>query len=212
MKSPLFVAVFGNDGAGKSTLVRSLRQLLEDHQVQTTVFDKWDILNRTLHPNLAFIEPDLDQLRVAIARMTPVSRLLFLFWSFAASMREEVGVDVVLLDGYWYKHAAAEVALGASETLVDELSRVVPSPDLGFYLDVEPSLAAVRKGAAFTPYECGCLEPCTIDSFLKHQTRVRAQLQTLSRRVHAVQVDASQPPEYVLTRVAHHIFEKLPIM
>lgn len=209
MNRPLLVAVFGNDGAGKSTLVRSLRELLESRQVQTAVFDKWDILNRAIHPNLAFLEPDLDQLRIAIARMTSTSRLLFLFWSFAASMREAVDADVVLFDGYWYKHAAAEVAMGASESLVDELSRAMPSPDLGFYLDVEPTLAAIRKGATFTPYECGCVEPCTFDNFLNHQTRVRAQLQTLSRRINAVQVDGALSPEDVLTSVAHHISETL---
>jgi dTMP kinase len=209
MTRSLLVAIFGNDGAGKSTLVQSVRDEFAGRSISCAVMDKWDILDRQLHPNLDFIVPELDPLRVAIARMEPLSRMLFLFWTMATTVRAIDDPEVVLLDGYWYKHAAAELALGADSELVRSITSALPKPDLVVYLDIDPLTAARRKHGLFTPYECGCIEPCSEDNFLSHQEAVRAELEETSGLVGAVRIDASQPPYAVLGQAMTLIMGRL---
>jgi dTMP kinase len=204
MSRPLMVAVYGNDGAGKSTLVRAIKAQLATEGVSCEVFDKWDILSADLSPQTQFIKPDIDALRVAISRMEGVSRTLFLFWSIAVTLRES-SADVVLLDGYWFKHGAAEIALGADRRLVEALGSALPMPDVAIHLDVDPMVAAERKQLRFTPYECGCVEPCSLDLFIGHQGRVRAALRSIKVGRSAVLIDAGLPAAEVLSRAMDRI-------
>jgi dTMP kinase len=195
---PVLIAVYGNDGAGKSLLVRRLAQQLQADGKRVQVIDKWDILQAQLHPDCAsFLIDDLPALRVAIARMQPLPRLLFLFWTISTAMqRIDREADLVLLDGYWMKHAAAEIALGQDPALVLALARAFQVPELQLYLDVTPAVAFERKRGALTPYECGCAPVCTEHGFVRHQAAVRQLLREWAAR-EAVLLDADAPAQAV---------------
>jgi len=153
----------------------------------------------------AFLQPDLDGLRLAIARMVGVSRTLFLFWTIAASTRARSSADVVLLDGYWFKHGAAEIAMGADPALVRALADALPRPDVSIFLDVDPHVAALRKKNLFTPYECGCNEECSTDQFIVHQSKVRTALIDFNKRDGGMSIDATLTAEEVLCKVMGQI-------
>lgn len=194
------IAIFGNDGAGKSTLVRCMLQQLAENGTRTRLIDKWDVLQAQRHPNCAsFLKDDLPSLRVAISRMPALPRLLFLFWCISAAMENmwHGNPDVILLDGYWMKHAAAEIAMGQDEALVLSLAGAMAEPDLQIYLDIDPGTAFSRKQGWLTPYECGCDQTLAPSAFLRHQAAVRAILQRWAADA-AIRIDASQPPPAVL--------------
>jgi dTMP kinase len=174
----MLIAFTGCDGAGKSTLVENVRQELMARGHAVTIVDKWDIFDVALFPECRFIGCDLEELRVCIAEMDGISRALFLFWSIAIALTRHELHDptrVFLLDGYWMKHAAAEIEYGCDESWVLDTVGRMPVPDLTIYLDVTPEVAVVRK-KSFTPYECARRPDMDRGVFVSHQTRLRQRM------------------------------------
>lgn len=208
------IAIVGGDGAGKSTVVRALHDEIARTNTAALV-DKWDILDRARFPEYRFVADDLADLRSCVAEMPDVNRTLFLFWALHGSLRPARldETEVILLDGYWQKHAAAEIAYGAPHALVDALSAVMPTADLTLFLDVDPDIAFARRSAdtvrGVVPYECG-LEECTRDNFVSHQAKIRATLLRWAERDGWSVVDAGGPVDVVLDQVIGIARARLP--
>jgi adenylate kinase len=101
--------------------------------------------------------------------------MLFLGWlnTLAAERARAAEEDLVVLDGYWIKHAATELLAGCPEKLVDAIVEAMAPVDTVVFFDVTPQEALRRKKGDITPYECGRDPRCRPESFLSHQTAVR---------------------------------------
>lgn len=197
------VALTGIDGAGKSTLVGSLVSELRGQGLQVEVFDKWDIARNRFYECRFLNGADLPDLKVCIAEMPTISRWPFLYWSIAqsASRLRSCTAEIAILDGYWMKHASAEVALGYPAMLVDAMVSELPQADLTILLELSPEDALKRKRESLTPYECGLDASLGERQFLAHQSKV-CRLLGRQARIHGwSSVDASAPPLSVLQTV-----------
>lgn len=178
----MIVVIDGLDGAGKSTQSSALQQWIADQGVSCRTVSKWDVCARTGMPETRFLRgTDRSELRLCIAEMPSPARLLFLMWMYAEATVEAErlsrdGVDVVILDGCWMKHAAAELALGAAPADVASITAAMPVPGTVLYLDVSPAVALARKEGDLTPYESGIDPECRPERFLAQQKRIREQM------------------------------------
>jgi thymidylate kinase len=182
----MIIAIDGPDGAGKSTHVAMLRDWLQEKGVPCAVVSKWDVFDPSLHPEARFLRgTELQELRLCVAEMPTPARALFIMWLYAEAADRAVrlaGPHLVILDGYWLKHAAAEVAYGCDPKLIDALAGSMGFADVVLYLDVTPEEALVRKAGALTPYECG-LDPARgPDKFLAQQTAIRNTMREWAER------------------------------
>jgi len=175
----VIVALDGVDGAGKSTQVRQLVRWARAEGHTATVVGKWDVLRHGAVPHARFLRgTDQHDLRTCIAEMPSPSRMLFLGWmnTDAATRAQRATEDLVILDGYWLKHAAAELLAGCPPELVDAITSAIAPVDTVVCLDVTPEEALRRKGSDLAPYECGCDPDCSPARFLSHQAAVREVL------------------------------------
>jgi dTMP kinase len=173
---PVIVALDGPDGAGKSTQVRDLVEWAHAAGHTAAVVSKWDVFRSGMVPQARFLRgTDQDELRTCIAEMPSPSRMLFLGWlnTAAATRAQQAAEELVILDGYWAKHAAAELLAGCPPSLVHAITAAIAPADMVVYLDVTPEEALCRKGTDLAPYECGRDPGCSPARFLSHQTAVR---------------------------------------
>lgn len=176
----MIVAIDGPDGAGKSTHVRMLAAWLAAAGVPCHVVSKWDVLDAAHHPEARFLRgTDRSELGVCVAEMPALARPLFVLWLYAetaARAARLAGDGIVVLDGFWMKHAAAELVYGADAAVVDAAVASFGPVDAVLYLDIEPEEALARKGGAVTPYECGLDAALDPARFVAQQTAIRARL------------------------------------
>lgn len=176
----MLVTITGCDGAGKSTVIPLIRERLASRGLGSEVLGKWDVLDRNRFAECSFISQNLNELRMCISDMKGDSRAMFLFWliRITSSKADLARMNFVsILDGYWMKHAAAELVYGCDEALIRTHVRAFLKPDITFCLDVEPEIALARKAGNLTPYECGRRRDLSEESFLSHQAAVREILQ-----------------------------------
>lgn len=177
----MIVAIDGPDGAGKSTQIRMLAAWARERGLACRVVSKWDLLDAGAHPETRFLRgTTLEELRACVSEMPSPARALFLMWliSCAGGAGGIGGHDgeLVIMDGFWVKHAAAELEYGCDPEIVEALTGCLPAVDALVYLDVTPEVALARKGDDLTPYECGREPGCSPEGFLRHQRAVRARL------------------------------------
>jgi dTMP kinase len=194
------VAITGSDGAGKSSVVEALVERLAPRAAR--VIDRWDILRPEIHPQCGFIGASREELRAQMAQMPVAARSLFLFWTFGMMLDGQLDTadEIVLSDGYWMKHAAAEVAYGADRAWIEAMGRTLPRPQLTLLLDIDPSVALARK-QRLVPYECGMDPRATPEAFVRHQAAVRAILLDWAKVEDWVCIDASEPLAKVVDRL-----------
>ncbi|WP_053732912.1 hypothetical protein [Nocardia sp. NRRL S-836] len=175
----MIIALDGPDGAGKSTQVRDLVAWARAEGHSAAVVGKWDVFRHDVVPYARFLRgTDQVDLRTCIAEMPTPARMLFLGWmnATAATRALERTEDLVVLDGYRAKHAAAELLADCPPDLVHTINATMAPVDSVVYLDVTPEEALRRKGDDLAPYECGRDAGCSPARFLTHQTAVRRVL------------------------------------
>lgn len=159
--TPRLVAITGPDGAGKSTLCR---RVAERWGEDARVVQIWDALAGL---------PLVSDARDYLADLGPIARGTFLMHAVARALErgERSGAGLLVFDGYWYKYAATELALG------DELALVIGPhlrvPEVTFFVDLPPEEAA-RRRADPSAYERGMVEGDATEAFLHFQRRARA--------------------------------------
>jgi dTMP kinase len=182
----MLIAVDGPDGAGKSTHVALLADWLESQGVPCEVVSKWHVFDPDRHPAGRFLgRTDREELRECVAEMPSPARALFIMWLYAQTAARAVRPDasgVVIFDGFWMKHAAAELAYGTSPRLVEAVVAAMPPVDAVFFLDVEPEEAMRRKQGAMTPYECGLDRDLDPAKFVATQRAIVDLLREWARR------------------------------
>jgi len=199
----------GTDGAGKSTQIGRTIARLAERGLTARRYDKWDAYDRGRFPECRFVREPLEDLRRCIAEMEGEARAMFLFWIIATTLKGLGTCDVDVLDGYWYKHAASELTLGASRRLIGALSAALPPADHVLYLRVDPERALARKPEV-TRYECGRDPEMSPDSFLRHQHRLRAILDGWAKESGWAVIDANRPPDQVSAEVDRYVDQHLP--
>lgn len=212
------ISIIGIDGSGKSTQTRFACAWLQDQGVSVEIVDKWHVLDASKLPACRFIHSTREELRLCIAEMEGISRALFLFWSIAASLDEDLMTRnpevTYLLDGYCTKHAAAEIVYGAPREWIVATTALLPKPDVTIFLDVGIDVAVERKAGLFSPYECGRDMRCGVAAYRQHQSRLREELIDLGSSEDWHVIDASQSAELVHEQVkqviAHHIRVSVP--
>jgi thymidylate kinase len=202
---PPLISIVGADGAGKTIVSKEVVDRINDRGYLAQRVDRWDIVGNIAYPSARFLKPDIIDIRSCIAEMPSPSRLLFLLWSMAMALTAKVHGDskgdLVILDGYWMKHAASEIAYGLDPAWVGSVVEGIPGTDLVLYLRLEPDAAWQRKQGNLVPYECGMDESCSKESFLKHQGRIGAILDEWSKKSGWTEIDASVQLSSVLDMV-----------
>lgn len=163
------ICITGGDGAGKSTLVNGLKAKLP----QAYEAGIWDLLGSG-EASLPF--QSKRQIDAFLCGLTPDSRLLFLAhalkWSIDTAMASDQ--ELILLNAYYYKYFATELALGADPLLVASLAERFPRPDIVIRLDLAFGEAAKRK-TKLSRYECGAVDEPSQEAFLDFQERALQQ-------------------------------------
>ncbi|MFK7924488.1 MAG: hypothetical protein AB8H47_21195 [Bacteroidia bacterium] len=163
------ICITGADGAGKSTLVEALVQRIPD----VYEADIWDLLNS---PTESLPFQSKKQIDAFLCSLTPDSRLLFLahalMWSIDTAMASDK--SVILLNSYYYKYFATELALGADALLVTALAERFPQADLVIHLDLALGEAVKRK-KVLSRYECGLSQKPSPEAFLAFQSKALEQ-------------------------------------
>jgi thymidylate kinase len=192
----VLIAIVGCDGAGKSTSVSILsKKLATGFQVKT--IDKWQILDGNTYPEFGFLRGGLSEFRRYVREMPEGTRTLFLFWMLHGMLTSSAtaNADVVTLDGYWAKHAAAEIVYSGRRDLIEMLAGLLRKPDLTLFLDVDPVVAYGRRVAdlqvPLVPYECGLDQSCSEVSFIHHQTKIRNIMVDWRSRFSWTSIDAN---------------------
>lgn len=163
------ICITGGDGAGKSTLVDALVKQIPD----VYEADIWDLLDS---PTESLPFQSKKQIDAFLCALTPDSRLLFLahalMWSIDMAMASDK--SVILLNSYYYKYFATELALDADALLVTALAERFPQPDLVIHLDLALDEAVQRK-KVLSRYECGLSNKPSPASFLDFQAKALEQ-------------------------------------
>ncbi|MET9736275.1 thymidylate kinase [Streptomyces sp. NPDC006458] len=200
----MLLALAGTDGVGKSTLTREVVAHLERRGRQVQTVDRWDIVDSPHYPAARFLDHDIKAIRRCVADMPAAPRLLFLMWSMGMALqahREPHG-DLVIVDGYWMKHAASEITYGLDPDWVETVVAGLPKADLTVRLRLDPELAWKRKQGDLVPYECGMDPSCSRDSFFTHQQAIADRLDLWAKRDGWPSLDTDRPVEHVAADLA----------
>jgi len=176
----VIVCVTGPDGSGKSTQVGALAERLRRDGRSVAISTIWDaIFDPAFAGRALFGTP--AQADAYLELLDSTARMYFLCHALQESLvraraRE---TDVVLLNAYWYKYYAVEVAHGGDAPALRTIASVLPEPDVTFYLRLSPARAARRK-EEFTGYETGFAPARTAAAFESFQVRAAAELEALA--------------------------------
>lgn len=164
------IAITGTDGTGKSTLCRNLCSKYPDF-IEVSIWDAMD-------GSLFHTKKDID---TYLCSLSPNARLLFLSHALIQSldMARNSGASTLLLNGYYYKYFASELALGADTTLVNKMIEAFPVPDLIIELIGDPDISFERKDK-LSRYECGLQTP-SFETFQEFQKKVVVKFQNFER-------------------------------
>lgn len=160
------VCITGMDGTGKSTLVKKLSETFPSSFVSNI----WDIIEGDMKIVLFQSKRDIDSY---LCSLSPDSRLLFLAHALKFSIDRALSFDneIIIINAYYYKYFATELALGASEKLVSALIDNFPDPTCVIHLSLPPEMAAARKDV-YSRYECGISKKPNSSEFIEFQNKV----------------------------------------
>jgi dTMP kinase len=201
----MIVALAGSDGVGKTTILLRLVDELISNGHSARAVGRWDIVDNPAYPSTRFLKADIRDLRNCVAAMPPTPRLMFLLWTMHMSLSPydaEGERSIIIVDGYWMKHAASEIAYGVDESYVAALTDRLPRADLTFLLDAPLEHLYERKAGDLVPYECGMDPACSRESFITHQTKIRATLARWTAAFGWTSIDVARPVDQIVRDLA----------
>ncbi len=199
----MMICVSGADGSGKSTLVAGLARALPT----ATVVTIWDMM---ADPRARPLFASKDQLQVYLGCLQPESRALFLMSCLKAAV-DRAAPGLLLVDSYWYKYLANEIALGGERARLVALAALFPRPDLTLHVELAPEVAVERKGGVYSPYECGLRSP-TPAHFVEFQLITAPIVKTLiaGGAPRVTTLDGTRPPGALLAQALDAVRAVMP--
>jgi thymidylate kinase len=204
--TPKLICVTGPDGSGKTTQISKLAESLERRgKRKVAPVTIWDLLlDPATRGKVMFRSPqEVDEY---LEVLHPTARTLFLFHCFyqALELAKKRHPDVCLLNAYWYKYYATEVAHGGDGATLRRLAEIFPEPALTFFLDVAPE-EAFRRKAALSGYETGFANPRSKEAFLGFQARAHGALHELPQRARWVALDGKESADALAATILERI-------
>lgn len=199
------VCVTGVDGCGKSTQIAALTKMLDERNHTVQHVSIWDGLSsKPIREALPF--PSRIHVYRYLRILTPKARAHFLFHALQVSLDLAARnvCDVLLIDGYWYKYYATEVAHGAGQADVRTMASSFQRPDRTFYLSVPPDEAFARK-VRCTDYESGYGDG---QQFLHFQRRSQFVLDALAAELKWTVLDGHGAPERITQTILEEILDE----
>lgn len=117
--------------------------------------------------------------------------------------------EIILMDGFWQKHYGTEKALGVDGEWIKKTASMFPKTDFILFLDMEPERIIERGGKKIKPYECGLDLQCSLESFLRHQNKVRENLKELIKGCNSVTIDADNDRECIYQCIKKEVFSQV---
>ncbi|WP_157777360.1 dTMP kinase [Nocardia terpenica] len=195
---PLLICISGGDGSGKSTQVAALEKQLTDRGIHTATAAIWDPFT---DPFVAERLPfrTREDVFAYVRILGPGARGYFLFhWMRLAFDRALARSPAILLiNAYWYKYFATEIAHGADPAPLRACTQGFPTPHHTFYLRITPETALSRKQDR-SDYESGYGDEHTFIQFQHHSLKT---LDALSQEFSWTPLDATLPPDELTTTI-----------
>jgi len=191
------ICVTGPDGSGKTTQIGKLAERLERRgKKKIAAVTIWDmLLDPATRGKLPFRSPtEVDGVLQVLHTMP---RTLFLYHCFAEAleMAKERHADICLINSYWYKYYATEVAHGGNAERIRRIADdVFDEPTLTFYLRITPEEAFNRK-ATLSGYETGFANPRSQEAFIAFQNKAHAALNEMAAQRRWIEMDGKESIE-----------------
>ncbi|WP_069163740.1 aminotransferase class III-fold pyridoxal phosphate-dependent enzyme [Nocardia altamirensis] len=188
------ICIAGGDGSGKTTQVARLAAAFESHGQTVASVTIWDaFLDPSVASKLPFDRP--GQIYQYLQLLNPLARTHFLFHAMqlALDLAAARGPDVLLVNAYWYKYYATEVAYGGDPAVLRALASGFPEPDLTFHLGISPQDALSRKNKR-SDYESGYGDQ---QEFLEFQSRAHEAIGALSTEFGWIELDGTAPADTI---------------
>lgn len=194
MKEPQWICITGTDGAGKSSLIELLlkdQALFEGKKVKKVTI--WDLFFLPKEEQHLFISSK-KAVDLYLKSLSPESRTFFLLHCFAQALEiaRKEAVDIALVDSYWYKYLATEVAYDGNLEQRLRLTASFPKPNFIFSLNVSVQTASQRK-EHYSAFESGFPEVVDASSFTSFQHQVQAAFQQIIAKVEHTSLDGELP-------------------
>lgn len=196
------LCIAGADGSGKTTQIARLASAFETQGHSVAAVTIWDaFLDPAVSAKLPFANP--EEVYAYLKVLAPTARAHFLFHAMhlALDLAATRGADTVLVNAYWYKYYATEVAHGGDPQVLRSLAAGFPTPDRVFHLTVRPDEALARKQLR-SDYESGYGDD---QEFLSFQERSHAALDALSSEFDWVRIDGTAPVAEITATVLEQL-------
>ena len=194
MKEPQWICITGTDGAGKSSLIELLLQdqtLFEGKKVKEVTI--WDLFFLPKEEQYLFISSK-QAVDLYLKSLSPQSRTFFLLHCLAQALEiaRREAVDIALVNAYWYKYLATEVAYDGKLEHRLGLVESFPKPDFVFSLSVSVETASQRK-ERYSAFESGFPAVVAAPSFAAFQHKVQTAYQQIMSTVEHFPLDGELP-------------------
>ncbi|WP_052598069.1 hypothetical protein [Aureispira sp. CCB-QB1] len=194
MKEPQWICITGTDGAGKSSLIDILLQdtiLFNGKKVkEVTIWDLFYLPKEEQHLSIS----SKQAVDWYLKSLSPQSRTFFLLHCMAQALEiaRREAVEIALINAYWYKYLATEVAYDGNLAHRLSLTTSFPKPDLVFSLNVSVKTAGQRK-KHYSAFESGFPEQVNTKQFMNFQHKVQAAYQQIMTTVEHIALDGELP-------------------
>lgn len=162
------IAIEGNDGAGKSSLIKLLSKYLKSRGYKV----------RVLRYNMSFIT--LPAIKEGKKRKFSPELNTLLHYLSIKDQQERLAknVDFIIWDRHKYSVYSRGKARNTDQAVLDFVLNDCASPDLTIYLDIDPNLSLKRLNGAINYWEAGLdiYNNLTIkEAFQKFQSSTRKE-------------------------------------
>jgi thymidylate kinase len=203
----MLICVTGPDGSGKTTQIGKIAERLERKGGRKAVpVTIWDLLlDPATKGKIPFRSP--AEVDAYLEVLHPTSRGLFLYHCFhqALALAQRRKPDVVLLNAYWYKYYATEVAHGGDPERLAHVAEIFPEPTLTFYLKVDPE-EAFRRKAHLSGYETGFANPRSKEAFVAFQKKAHDVLDRLAKQKNWIELNGTESVDALTELIFKQVF------